>query len=63
MKGRNVITINQATMLEAMQRYFDEQLTAGHTVKRVSKDATVYSQEESFVIDFGDSEHTAQEPT
>ncbi len=52
MKGKTTIQINQATMVEAIQQYFDKQLASAHTVKSVLKDKNVYSDAEGFVVEF-----------
>lgn len=56
MKGKSVMQINQATMIEAMQQYFDKQLTTTHTVKSVIKDTNVYGSIDSFVVEFSEVE-------
>lgn len=52
MRGNNTIKINQATMIEAVQGYFDLQMK-GHVVLSVKKD-TQYSSSEGFEVEFTD---------
>jgi len=54
MKGNNTVTINQATMIEAMQLYFDAQLKTPHTVVDVKKNPNDYSGVEGFIVSFGE---------
>ena len=54
MKGQAVITINQATMLEAMQQYFDKQLATTHRVTEVKKDSNTYAAADSFIVSFSE---------
>lgn len=52
MKGVNVISINQATMVEAMQLYFDAQLATKQLVVSVKKDGTKYGSCDEFTVEF-----------
>lgn len=54
MIGNNTIKINQATMVEAVQGYFDMQMK-GHVVLSVKKD-TQYSSSEGFEVEFRNEE-------
>lgn len=58
MKGRLSIAMNQATMVDAMQQYFDKQLTAPHTVQNVKRDPSSYSEPEGFIVEFSETEPT-----
>lgn len=54
MKGNNTLSINQATMIEAMQMYFDAQLAMKQTVLSVSKDTSNYSSADAFLVSFSE---------
>lgn len=57
MRGINTLFINQATMIEAMQLYFDQQLSTKQKVIGIELDKdTVYGQPSGFVVSFSDEE-------
>lgn len=52
MKGSTTITINQATMLTAMQQYMDTQFTTPHVVKNVKRTSnTTYSGGDEYEVE------------
>ena len=65
MKGLTTIEINQATMVEAMQQYFDAQLKEPHVVKTVKKASSSssstggYAASDSFEVEFKDKPEAA----
>lgn len=58
MKGGNSLSINQSTIIEAMQMYFDAQLSTKQIVKSVKKDTSKYAGCDEFIVDFCDTEET-----
>lgn len=62
MKGLTTITINQATMLTAIQQYMDTQLTTPHVVKNVKRSSnTTYSGGDEYEIELDATVEAAQQ--
>lgn len=51
MKGQITIKLNQATMVEALQQYFDAQLKTSHAVKNVRKDSAASHGADTFEVE------------
>lgn len=53
MKGKNILYINQATMVEAIQLWVNATFTNPPLVESVKKDAN-YNVGEGFIVDLGE---------
>lgn len=52
MKGNNVFTLNQATMIEAVQEYLDKRYSPKVNVATVRANTSgTYGQEGTFIVD------------
>lgn len=51
MKGQATIKLNQATMVEALQQYFDAQFKTPHVVTSVRKDSAPSHGADTFEVE------------